>query len=97
MKCMKRTAKYCDAYQLLDNGPVNIFPLKRVTTVGSPLLGNVSVNTPGRQLRISVAGRSKHVFRGYGVISVFSVRGPRRRFIRDNESRLQSVVEREAE
>jgi hypothetical protein len=34
---------------------------------------------------------------GYGVLSVFSVRGPCRRFIGDNEGRLQAVVEREAE
>jgi hypothetical protein len=33
----------------------------------------------------------------YGVLNVFSVRRPCRRFIGDNESRLQSVVEREAE
>jgi hypothetical protein len=32
---------------------------------------------------------------GYGVLNVFPVRGPCRSFIRDNEGRLQSVVERE--
>jgi hypothetical protein len=40
---------YCDAYPLLGNGPVDNFPLKRVTTTGRPLLGNVSVNTSGQQ------------------------------------------------
>jgi hypothetical protein len=34
---------------------------------------------------------------GYGVLNVFSVRGPCRSFIWDNEGRLQSVVEQEAE
>jgi hypothetical protein len=34
---------------------------------------------------------------GYGVHNVFSVLGPCRSFIGDNEGRLQSVVEREAE
>jgi hypothetical protein len=34
---------------------------------------------------------------GYGVLNVFSVRGPCRRFKGDNEGRLQAVVEREAE
>jgi hypothetical protein len=39
----------CDAYPLLGNDPVKTFPLKRVTTIGRPLLGNVSANTPGQQ------------------------------------------------
>jgi hypothetical protein len=43
------TYTYSDAYPLLGNGPVNTFPLKHVTTIGRPLLGNVSVNTPGQQ------------------------------------------------
>jgi hypothetical protein len=34
---------------------------------------------------------------GYGVLIVFSVRGPCRNFEGNNESRLQSVVEREVE
>jgi hypothetical protein len=33
---------------------------------------------------------------GYGVLSVISVRDPCRRFLGDNEGRLQPVVEREA-
>jgi hypothetical protein len=34
---------------------------------------------------------------GYGVLYVISLRGPCRSFIWGNESRLQSVVKREAE
>jgi hypothetical protein len=34
---------------------------------------------------------------GWGVLNVFSMRGPSRRFIGDNEGRLQAFVEREAE
>jgi hypothetical protein len=34
---------------------------------------------------------------GYDVLSVFSVDGPWRSFIGDNEGRLQSVIELEAE
>jgi hypothetical protein len=34
---------------------------------------------------------------GYGVFNVLSERGPFRRFIGDNEGRLQAVVEPEAE
>jgi hypothetical protein len=48
--------KYCDVYPLVGNDPVNIFPLKRVTAIGRPLLGNVSVYKPRQQERISVAG-----------------------------------------
>jgi hypothetical protein len=33
----------------------------------------------------------------YAVLNAFSVRGPCRKCIRDNEGHLQSVVEREAE
>jgi hypothetical protein len=72
-------------------------PLKRVTTIRSPLLGNMSVKTPGKQQRISIAGRRKHIFRGYGVLNVFSVRCPCRRFIGENEGHLKSVVEQEVE
>jgi hypothetical protein len=35
----------CGAYPLLGNDPVNTFPLKRVTTIGPPLLSNISVKT----------------------------------------------------
>jgi hypothetical protein len=40
--------EYYDAYPLLGNGPVNT-SLNRVTRIRCPLLGNVSVNTPGQQ------------------------------------------------
>jgi hypothetical protein len=40
---------------------------------------------------------AKEELLGYGVLNVFSVHGPCRRFIWDNEGRLLSVVEREAE
>jgi hypothetical protein len=80
---------------VLGNSPVNIFPL--TTKIGHPLLGNLSANTSGQQLRISVAERRKHVSRRYAVLSVCSVHGPCQRVIGDNEGRLQSVVEREAE
>jgi hypothetical protein len=47
---------------LLDNNRVNIFPLKRVTTIGHPFIGTVSINTPGQQKRISVAGQWMRFF-----------------------------------
>jgi hypothetical protein len=61
-----------------------------VTIIWCPVLGNVSVNTPGQQQRISVAG--KHVVRGYGVLNVFSVRCSCLKVIGANEGRLQSVT-----
>jgi hypothetical protein len=51
------------------------------------VLGNGTVNT-------SIAIEE---LLGYGVLSVFSVRGSCRRFIGDNEGRLETVIEREAE
>jgi hypothetical protein len=64
------------------------------------LLGNCSVKRfPWRQIlgEQFVAGRWKYIFLGYGVLNVFSVRGPCRRIKGDNEDYFQSVVEREAE
>jgi hypothetical protein len=73
-------------YPVLGNDPVYTFPLKRVTTIGRPLIGSVLVNTPGEQQRTSVAGKW-----------MCFLRGPCRMFIGDTEGRLQSVVDREAE
>jgi hypothetical protein len=81
--------KYCDAYPLLCNEPVNTFTLKRVATIGRPLIGNALVITPGQQY-ISVA--VKWMFSGWSVPKGY--RGRRRSFAvsRRNRSRTNRVL-----
>jgi hypothetical protein len=49
------------------------------------------VPNAGNSRRIAVSKTVEELL-GYGVLNVFSVRGPCRRFIGDNDGRFQAVV-----
>jgi hypothetical protein len=66
-------------HPLLDDS-VNNFLLKGMTAIGRPLLGNVSVNMPGQQQGIFIAGQW-----------MCFLDGPCQRVIKDTKGRLQSV------
>jgi hypothetical protein len=76
LKCAVREAP--QRRPLLENVPVNTFPLKRVTRIGRPMLGNLPVNTPGHN-------------RGYPLLGNGCFLGvPCQRVITENEGRLLS-------